>query len=262
MHTSHVPPPSRQTLLGGPQSSWTPSCPVLWENLPGTWWRKVGARCMAAGQGGAALPAGPRWTGHLPGWRGWSCLRFLYFALRERKRRTMESSRDLTISLNLTLSSLLPKNKRSSYALRPLPLASSRGALNLHLIAEDLFTVYKVLFYVYCLDWASPQPSDQHSRWCYIHITDEETRLREIMWHPCNHNDQAQRTSNNAWSSDMGNGQPPIFVLHEDTYQFHSNYCTAQISMIGAAKIINLKAEPRFYKLIKLRPKEFRLQQI
>lgn len=61
--------------------------PVLWEDLPGTWWRKVGARCMAAGQGGAALPAGPRWTGHLPGWRGWSWLQVPLPALRGCKRR-------------------------------------------------------------------------------------------------------------------------------------------------------------------------------
>lgn len=39
------------------------------------------------------------------------------------------------------------------HALRPLPLAtSSQGACNPCLIFEDLFTVYRVLFYVYCLD--------------------------------------------------------------------------------------------------------------
>ena len=66
------------------------------------------------------------------------------------------------------------------HAPRPLPLAtSSRGALNPCLISEELFTVYEVLFYVYCLDWASPQPSD--GRWSHIHITDGKTRLREVM---------------------------------------------------------------------------------
>lgn len=66
-------------LRGSPEflSSWVP-----WENSPGTWWRKVEARCMAAGRGGAAPPAGPRWTVHLPGWRGWSWLQFLDYELR------------------------------------------------------------------------------------------------------------------------------------------------------------------------------------
>ncbi len=40
------------------------------ECVPGTWWRREGARCTAAGPGGAAPPAGPHWTGHPPGSRG------------------------------------------------------------------------------------------------------------------------------------------------------------------------------------------------
>ena len=62
-----------------------------WESWPGTWWRKAEARCMAVGQGGAALPAGPRWTGHLPGSRGSSWLPFLYSSLREKRRSTMRN---------------------------------------------------------------------------------------------------------------------------------------------------------------------------
>ena len=51
---------------------------------------------MAADQGGAALPAGPRWTGHLPGWRGWSWLQVLLPTLRgckKRKRRVSGASK-------------------------------------------------------------------------------------------------------------------------------------------------------------------------
>lgn len=40
--------------------------------VPGTWWRTEGVRCMAAGLGGAAPPAGPHWTAHPPGSRGLS----------------------------------------------------------------------------------------------------------------------------------------------------------------------------------------------
>ena len=47
---------------------------------------------MAADQGGAALPAGPRWTGHLPGWRGWSWLQVLLPALRGCRRRKQRVS--------------------------------------------------------------------------------------------------------------------------------------------------------------------------
>lgn len=137
---------------------------------------------MAAGQGGAALPAGPRWTGHLPGWRGWSWRQFLFSALGGMEEKETQSFRGLP--------TLLPRSPYpgsfqrtrgvKKHAPRRLPLATaSRGALNPCLISEDLCTVYEVLFYVYCLDWASPQPSD--GRWSHIHITDGKTRLREVM---------------------------------------------------------------------------------
>ena len=104
---------------------------VLWKNWPGTWWRKVVARCMAAGRGGAALPAGPRWTGHLPGWRGWSWLQLLSSALREK------NVRGLQMCLNIS-----QRMKGVLHASRPSPsAASSQGAHNLYLIFEDLFTV-------------------------------------------------------------------------------------------------------------------------
>lgn len=56
---------------------------------------------MAAGQGGAALPAGPRWTGHLPGSRGSSWLLFPYFSLRERRRGTKKNCRVLQTLLSI-----------------------------------------------------------------------------------------------------------------------------------------------------------------
>lgn len=45
------------------------------KSVPGTWWRKEGARCMAAGPGGATPPAGQHWTGRPPGSRGSSSQR-------------------------------------------------------------------------------------------------------------------------------------------------------------------------------------------
>lgn len=112
------------------------------ENWPGTWWRKAEARCMAAGQGGAALPAGPRWTGHLPGWRGWSWLQFPYSALREREG--MKNFRDLQALLSISpCPDALQRTKGGNMHCETTLSTSSQGALNLQLIFEDLFMAYK-----------------------------------------------------------------------------------------------------------------------
>lgn len=74
---------------------------------------------MAAGRGGAAPPAGPRWTGRPPGSRGWSWLRLPRPAPTERDVRGLQGS------LSLPLGGLLPEKKEGLHSLRPLALAPS-----------------------------------------------------------------------------------------------------------------------------------------
>lgn len=67
--------------------------------VPGTWWRTAGVRCMAAGLGGAAPPAGPHWTAHPPGSRGLSWRhRFTHKTARSERHRDRELAAHRRIS--------------------------------------------------------------------------------------------------------------------------------------------------------------------
>ena len=111
---------------------------VLWEDLPGTLWRKAGARCMAAGQGGAALPAGPRWTGHLPGWRGWSWLQFLLSTLRGCKRRKRRVS---GASTHFSQATPVQASSRASREVSNMRWDHFHLLFNLCGISKDILTV-------------------------------------------------------------------------------------------------------------------------
>lgn len=186
MQASHFPLPSGQTLSGDPQNSWSHPPPSGPGALGGLNLVHDGGRrgfdawlLVREGQLFQQVHVGQGiFQGDVGGHGGSFCCPH-WGGMEEKETESFRGLQTLLPSSPCPGSFQRTQGVKK-HAPRPLPLAtSSCGALNPCLISEDLCTVYEVLFYVYCLDWASPQPSD--GRWSHIHITDGKTRLREVM---------------------------------------------------------------------------------